>query len=120
MEERRELVRRRDPEKVRAADRARYYRNAEARKARMAEWVEKNKDKSRRIKREWNARNPDKRRAEIAVGNAIRDGRLAKQPCEVCGAKAQAHHDDYSKLLEVRWLCSFHHGLEHRRYGVAA
>lgn len=43
------------------------------------------------------------------VNNAIRDGKIARQPCEVCGRKAQAHHEDYSKPLDVRWLCFQHH-----------
>jgi|ERR1700743_282878 len=55
---------------------------------------------------------PEKYRAHTAVGNAVRDGRLVKQACEKCGHKAQAHHDDYRKPLEVRWLCRKHH-LEH-------
>lgn len=55
-----------------------------------------------------------KRAAQIATGNAIRDGRLIRQPCEVCGAKAQAHHDDYGKPLDVRWLCSSHHAEWHK------
>jgi ribosomal protein S27AE len=56
------------------------------------------------------ANNPEKYAAHYAVSNAVRDGRLKKQPCEVCGAKkVQAHHDDYSKPLEVRWLCRVHH-----------
>jgi ribosomal protein S27AE len=59
---------------------------------------------------------PEKRAARVAVGNAIRDGRLFKEPCGKCGSeKAQAHHDDYSKPLEVRWLCPRCHGLEHRK-----
>lgn len=54
-------------------------------------------------------------RARYAVSNAIRDGRLERQPCEVCGEKrSQAHHDNYTKPLEVRWLCRIHHGHEHR------
>jgi hypothetical protein len=35
---------------------------------------------------------------------------LVPQPCEVCGAtKVEKHHPDYSKPLEVRWLCREHH-----------
>lgn len=49
-------------------------------------------------------------RAHTMVTKAIRDGRLTRQPCEVCGAgKVDAHHDDYDKPLEVRWLCRLHH-----------
>jgi hypothetical protein len=44
----------------------------------------------------------------------LKRGKLTRQPCEVCGAVAQMHHDDYSKPLEVRWLCRGHH-LEHHR-----
>ena len=47
--------------------------------------------------------------------NAIRDGKLTRQPCEVCGAWAEAHHPDYSKPLEVIWLCVPNHGAEHKR-----
>lgn len=53
---------------------------------------------------------PERVAASIAVNNAIRDGRLTKQPCEVCGnSHAEAHHDDYTKPLVVRWLCNPHH-----------
>ena len=47
------------------------------------------------------------------VLNAIRDGKMERLSCEVCGAKAQAHHDDYSKPLDVRWLCFKHHREHH-------
>ena len=54
--------------------------------------------------------NPQKEKAHRAVNNAVKSGRLIRQPCEVCGSKnVQAHHDDYSKPLEVRWLCFKHH-----------
>lgn len=65
----------------------------------------------------YNERFPIKRKARDAVHNAIRDGKLSKQPCEVCGANAQAHHDDYAKPLEVRWLCQVHHQAWHRENG---
>ena len=67
-----------------------------------------------RAKRAYAERNPVKRAAQVACGNAIRDGRLIRQPCEICGAVAQAHHDDYSKPLDVRWLCSEHHAEWHK------
>lgn len=55
---------------------------------------------------------PDKYKAKCAVNNAIRDGRLKPHPCH-CGAKAQAHHDDYSRPLDVVWLCASHHAERH-------
>lgn len=65
--------------------------------------------------KKWQTRNPIKRAAHIAVGNAIHSKRLTKQPCEFCGSEdTQAHHDDYSKPLEVRWLCVPHHAQVHR------
>jgi len=46
--------------------------------------------------------------------NAIRNGWLTPQPCEVCGKeKSQGHHEDYSKPLDVIWLCIRHHQDRH-------
>lgn len=58
---------------------------------------------------------PDKYRARTAVNNAIRDGRLIRQPCQNCGTtqNVHAHHHDYSKPLDVEWLCKDCHWLEH-------
>ena len=56
---------------------------------------------------------PDKAKAYRAVSYAIRRGKMERLSCEVCGAKAQAHHDDYSKPLDVRWLCFKHHREHH-------
>lgn len=63
----------------------------------------------------WHSKlHPDRARARYAVNNAIRDGKIQRQLCEVCGAKAEAHHEDYSRPLEVRWLCEPHHKARHR------
>jgi hypothetical protein len=51
--------------------------------------------------------------AHQIVGLAIRSGVLVVKPCEDCGKDAQAHHDDYSKPLDVRWLCVKHHSAWH-------
>ena len=60
--------------------------------------------------RSRNAREPGKYQARTAVGNAIRDGRLTRQPCVICGNPlSEAHHHDHSKPLEVLWLCFKHH-----------
>lgn len=45
----------------------------------------------------------------------VKRGGLKPQTCEVCGEKAEKHHDDYSKPLEVRWLCRKHHLGLHRQ-----
>lgn len=62
------------------------------------------------VNREWRKRNPEACRAHTILDWEIRCGRVVPQPCEVCGEpKTHGHHDDYSKPLEVRWLCSHHH-----------
>ena len=60
----------------------------------------------------YKAADPVRTKAHAATSNAIRDKRLERKPCEVCGARAEAHHDDYSQPLAVRWLCRKHH-LQH-------
>jgi len=53
---------------------------------------------------------PEKWLARRKVRYARQVGKLVKLPCEVCGdEKSFAHHEDYSKPLEVKWLCSKHH-----------
>lgn len=57
--------------------------------------------------------------AHGAVAYAIKTGRLERLPCEVCGHPvAEGHHDDYSKRLDVRWLCRMHHRWLHL-YGLS-
>ena len=52
------------------------------------------------------------------VRKAKTDGTLVQGPCEVCGElKTVAHHDDYDKPLEVRWLCHSHHQQWHAAHG---
>lgn len=62
---------------------------------------------------------PARKRAMLLVQSAIYHGTLIRQPCELCGKQAEAHHDDYSKPLEVRWLCRSHHRQHHVRFGKA-
>lgn len=57
----------------------------------------------------WRLRNPEKIRAHRIVFAALRNGTLEKEPCFCDEEKVQAHHEDYSKPLEVMWLCRPHH-----------
>lgn len=55
-----------------------------------------------------------KKKARNALGKAVFMGKIIKGPCIVCrNYKTQGHHDDYSKPLEVIWLCSRHHYEKH-------
>jgi uncharacterized protein (DUF1778 family) len=48
--------------------------------------------------------------ARSVVSSAKQRGKLSPSPCEVCGEpKTEAHHDDYTLPLNVRWLCRKHH-----------
>jgi hypothetical protein len=80
---------------------------------------EKRKLRAERERRR--VRTPDGRRkaeARWATRKAIRAGAIERAPCEVCGeATAEAHHDDYSKPLSIRWLCRLHHREHHAKYG---
>lgn len=55
-----------------------------------------------------------KQRARLAVKEALKDGRIKKLNC-FCGSEtSEAHHMDYTKPLEVVWLCRTHHADRHR------
>lgn len=57
---------------------------------------------------------PEKTRAYNSVRRAVRNGTLKRLPCLICGnPESQAHHRDYSKPLEVEWLCFKHHREAH-------
>lgn len=64
-------------------------------------------DNKRRI---LDRRDPIKIKARSILNTAVKFGRVVKQPCRICGSpKSTAHHFDYSKPLEVDWLCMLHH-----------
>jgi hypothetical protein len=71
---------------------------------------------------EYREQYPNKYKAHTMIGNAIKGGHLFKQPCEDCGSEdsLHAHHDDYLKPLNVRWLCAAHHRQWHVANGEAA
>lgn len=59
---------------------------------------------------------PVKYKARYTLTNAVRDGKIMKpKDCERCGKGGQidGHHHDYSKPLDVNWLCVPCHNQEH-------
>jgi hypothetical protein len=79
----------------------------------------KRRESVARITKYHREKHPDRYKAQTAVHNAIRDGKLFRLPCFVCGAlKVEGHHPDYSRPLDVVWLCPIHHKeihLKHQR-----
>ncbi len=67
----------------------------------------KRKAAGRANAKQWRRDHPEAYKAQTAVNNAVRDKRLFKTPCLICGGheNVQGHHKDYSKPLDVVWLC---------------
>jgi len=65
----------------------------------------------------WNQEHPDGVIAQNKVHWEVKSGRMIKpKNCEDCGQerKLSAHHKDYSKPLEVNWLCYSCHKIRHQ------
>lgn len=70
---------------------------------------ESGKESNRRNTRNQRRLCPEKTKARRILNKAIRDGRIIRPSnCESCFKKrfVQAHHEDYSKPLDVDWLCN--------------
>jgi hypothetical protein len=68
--------------------------------------------------RNYNERYPLKKAAHILTSRAIRHGKLINPKiCSVCNSTnlIQAHHDDYTKPIDVRWLCLSCHFEWHKK-----
>jgi hypothetical protein len=65
---------------------------------------------------EWKKNHPEAYKAHITVYRALKSGKLVKpKTCADClqERRLSAHHEDYTKPLEVDWLCSSCHKLRH-------
>ena len=68
------------------------------------------------ITREWRAQDKRRLAAHSAVARAIKKGDLVKKPCDSCGSTLSlAHHDNYEKPLDVRWMCQSCHKKLHEK-----
>ena len=83
------------------------YRSNDERRSNVQKWY-----------RNKTAKSPAMVKANRLVSNAIRDGKIERRPCEVCGeAKSEAHHCDYLKPFDIMWLCRSHHVKWHQENG---
>lgn len=100
-------------------------RNRDKVNASTRRYRDKNRERINAKNREWEKNNPEKVKANrvaayernkekykwhgkitATVNYALKCGKIAKTPCEICGEeRAFAHHDDYGEPLKVRWLC---------------
>jgi len=71
--------------------------------------------------KEYREKYPLKYKAHSMVNRAIKSGKLFKEPCVNCRSEENlhAHHDDYLKPLNVRWLCAGCHKHWHEKHGEA-
>lgn len=103
-----------DPEKIRLSNAKSYQKHKAARKIKLNAWQAANTEKVKAYKRKAAKKqqliNKEKIDCRRRTRTAISNGTVVKLPCEVCGAtKVEAHHDDYNKPLDVKWLCRKHH-----------
>jgi hypothetical protein len=80
----------------------------EKNRERQFEWSSKNRDRLNEYQRQWYQKNKEKRRAHVTLNRAIASGKLMRpENCSECGkeCKPDGHHEDYSKPLDVKWIC---------------
>ena len=97
--------RKRNPELARAKDKISRLR---------VKVTERTHELRRKWTKDWRQKNQHKRRVYARVKWALMTGKMKRLPCERCDATAEAHHDDYTKPLDVTWLSKIHHQERHR------
>ena len=103
-------------ERSRKRNRDRYQKNADKLRVKMREYRLKNADKYKEYRTNWRKKNKAKIEAHDKLNNAIRCGLVIRKPCIICGdPKSHGHHEDYSKPLDVIWLCCMHHNKLHTK-----
>lgn len=72
-------------------------------------------EKRLEYQKRYRAKYPEKTRARQQAKRALAAGKIMRIPCH-CGQPGEMHHPDYTRPLDVVWLCDEHHKLSHRKY----
>jgi hypothetical protein len=70
------------------------------------------REQDKKRTKEYKQKYPNRRLANVLLCQAIKKGKIIKPThCSKCGkaGKIEGHHEDYSKPLEVIWLCKACH-----------
>jgi len=87
--------------------------NREELREKSRDYFLNNKEKFSKSSKAWSRRNAEKNKAHCKVYRAIKSGELLKESCFCGEVEVEAHHEDYSKPLDVIWLCNPHHKQRH-------
>lgn len=104
--------RRNNPERTREMSKEQRERNPEKMRAFVREYARKHPEVRRKAVEKWSKFNKHKISAQRKLQYAVKVGKIKRKVC-FCGKKAQAHHEDYTKPLDVMWLCNLHHKARH-------
>lgn len=75
-------------------------------------------DKGKECSRRYRTQYPEKTKARSILNKEIAAGRILRPShCESCFEErfVEGHHEDYSKPLDVEWLCTKCHKYLHRK-----
>jgi hypothetical protein len=101
--------------RIKHCDEQKKYRLAHPEKVKEIEkkYRSTHRDIQHKSKKRWRKDYPEKFSAQQVVYRAVRDGKIIKPgTCQLCGAECvviEGHHFDYSRPLDVVWLCHYCH-----------
>lgn len=84
-------------------------------------WANKNKEKKRSYQEKWRKSNLKQKAANAYLQIQVREGYIVKpKSCTKCLKECvtEAHHEDYSKPLVVKWYCHRCHMKQHRKFNL--
>ena len=110
----------RSEEAIMACENNPEYRKLRAKSA--LKYQKLHRDKINLYKREYDKKDKIRAQAHRLIAQRVyttrnrKELRIEKKPCEKCNSvyRIHAHHPDYTKPLDVKWLCAKHHGEAHR------